>query len=639
MSESFVQLNNDGPGKKIDTFTESTNGQHRQVIVVGDPSVTGGTATVDPVTGVSVSPKTLPPNAAQETGGHLASIDSKTTTINTGAVTISTALPAGTNVIGHVISDSGSTTAITGTVTTAPPANASANITQVGGAALSEGQKAMAASVPVVIASDQSAIPISGTITTTPPANASTNITQISGAAITEGQTVMASSLPVVIASNQSSLPVTVGNFPATQPVSGTVTANQGTPAVTANKWPVQITDGVNTAYVNNTGELGVNVTELELAMGSPTAGQVGPLVQGAVSTAAPTYTTAQTNALSLTTAGALRVDGSAVTQPVSGTITTTPPANASTNITQIAGNAVSTAASGTMKVGIAGNTGAAMDAAGQNAASPANELLVAGQFNTTPTTLTSGNVSPLQMDAQGNLLVAPDELELAQGSTTAGQVGPLMQAAVLNAKPAYATATTQPLVMARGGELRTVLGQSIQAKNLDNSVNIVVPLDADVLSSTLGTSISMYGGSFSGTANASRQGYSLARTATIFKTVSVAATVTGNTAIWTPAAGNKFRILGFTITAQGLSATAAAAVTVSLQDAAVALGFGTFDVFVPTAVNIQNGVDMISGGWIPLGQFGILSSAANNVLNFNISAAGAGTAGTYRINVCGTEE
>lgn len=75
-------------------------------------------------------------------------------------------------------------------------------------------------------------------------------------------------------------------------------------------------------------------------------------------------------------------------------------------NLTQIAGNSVSTANTGTMKVGVVGNTGNALDANGQNAASPANELLVGAQFNTTPTTVTSGNTSPLQMDSAGNLLV-----------------------------------------------------------------------------------------------------------------------------------------------------------------------------------------------------------------------------------------
>ena len=57
-------------------------------------------------------------------------------------------------------------------------------------------------------------------------------------------------------------------------------------------------------------------------------------------------------------------------------------------------------------KVDLLGNTGAALDAAGQNASSPANEILVGGQFNTSPTTITSGNMSPLQMDSTGHLLV-----------------------------------------------------------------------------------------------------------------------------------------------------------------------------------------------------------------------------------------
>jgi len=41
------------------------------------------------------------------------------------------------------------------------PANSSVNLNQVGGTAITEGQKTMAASVPVVIALDQSTIPVS----------------------------------------------------------------------------------------------------------------------------------------------------------------------------------------------------------------------------------------------------------------------------------------------------------------------------------------------------------------------------------------------------------------------------------------------------------------------------------------------
>lgn len=221
------------------------------------------------------------------------------------------------------------------------------------------------------------------------PANASVNLAQVAGTA-TDVNTGNASAgtQRVVLASNQPAIPVT-------QSGAWTVTANAG-----AN---------LNTSAL----ALDTSVNGILRAQGSTTSGQSGPLMQAAVTTAAPAYTTAQTSPLSLTTAGALRVDNSAVTQPISGTITAnagsgtfTIQSNASVNLNQVAGAAVSTSGSGVQKVGIVGNAGAALDAAGQNAASPANELLVAGQFNTAPTTITSGNVSPLQLDSAGNLLV-----------------------------------------------------------------------------------------------------------------------------------------------------------------------------------------------------------------------------------------
>lgn len=110
------------------------------------------------------------------------------------------------------------------------------------------GQKAMAASIPVVIASNQSAVPISGSVSvsnfpaTQPisavslplPTGAATETTLSAvntklPAAL--GQTTMAACLAVVLASDQSAVPisgsVSVSNFPATQPVSGTVAATQ----------------------------------------------------------------------------------------------------------------------------------------------------------------------------------------------------------------------------------------------------------------------------------------------------------------------------------------------------------------------------------------------------------------------------
>jgi hypothetical protein len=113
-----------------------------------------------------------------------------------------------------------------------------------------------------------------------------------------------------------SSHPVRVDPVGATaQPISGTVTANAGSGtfaisgAVTANAGT-----NLNTSAL----ALDTSVNGLLVTQGSTTSGEKGPLIQAAVTTSAPSYATAQTSPLSLTTAGALRVDGSAVTQPVS---------------------------------------------------------------------------------------------------------------------------------------------------------------------------------------------------------------------------------------------------------------------------------------------------------------------------------
>jgi hypothetical protein len=73
--------------------------------------------------------------------------------------------------------------------------------------------------------------------------------------------------------------------------------------------------------------------------------------IGGSVTTAAPTYTTGQMNALSLTTAGALRVDGSGATQPVSGSVTV------SGTVTANQGTAAATASAWPIKLTDATNT------------------------------------------------------------------------------------------------------------------------------------------------------------------------------------------------------------------------------------------------------------------------------------------
>lgn len=154
---------------------------------------------------------------------------------------------------------------------------------------------------------------VSGTITATNSANGNTGAavpaqaTQVGGSDGVNLRALKVSSTGVVAVDNSAN----------TQPVSGTVMANIGT------------TNGL---------ALDASVTGLQVNQGSTTSGQKGSLVQGAITTAAPTYTTAQTSPLSLNTSGGLRVDGSGVTQPVSAASLPLP-TGASTSANQATGN------------------------------------------------------------------------------------------------------------------------------------------------------------------------------------------------------------------------------------------------------------------------------------------------------------
>lgn len=132
-------------------------------------------------------------------------------------------------------------------------------------------------------------------------------------------------------------------------------------------------------------------------------------------------------------------------------------------------------------------------------------------------------------------------------------------------------------------------------------------------------------------------QGNGLQRTPTIFKTAS--ATASGNTAVWTPAAGKKFRLMRFKVQLTANATLAAAAVlTVSFQDSATGLAF-THDFYVGQVALTAATALFTPGedsGWIDLGN-GFASALANNVLNVNLSATL--TSGNIRVIACGTEE
>jgi hypothetical protein len=126
---------------------------------------------------------------------------------------------------------------------------------------------------------------------------------------------------------------------------------------------------------------------------------------------------------------------------------------------------------------------------------------------------------------------------------------------------------------------------------------------------------------------------FAFQRTPNIAKTV--AATATGSTALWTPTAGKKFRLMRFKIIVTANASLAAGGVfTIDLLDAAASLNL-THSIFVPTTAG-STIVGTYDSDWIDLGN-GLLSALANNVLNVNLSAALV--TGAVRVIVCGTEE
>lgn len=118
------------------------------------------------------------------------------------------------------------------------------------------------------------------------------------------------------------------------------------------------------------------------------------------------------------------------------------------------------------------------------------------------------------------------------------------------------------------------------------------------------------------------------------FKSVQTAAT--GDTAVWTPASGKKFRLKRlFVMVTQDAATSGGGVITIKLRDSTTDMNL-TFDLWVPSATIAAPIGVAFSSGSVDLG-FGVLSATINNVLNVNLSAALS--AGKCRVTVSGTEE
>lgn len=132
--------------------------------------------------------------------------------------------------------------------------------------------------------------------------------------------------IAAITASSTSTLNVSCGTgslYAGTTSSSGggSVTASQGTPAATADAWPVKITDGTDTANVTTGGSLQAegNVASAATDSGAPVK------VGGKYNTTPPAFTDGQRGDLQISAQGALQIAGNsnAATDDTSNTLAT----------------------------------------------------------------------------------------------------------------------------------------------------------------------------------------------------------------------------------------------------------------------------------------------------------------------------
>lgn len=222
-------------------------------------------------------------------------------------------------------------------------------------------------------------------------------------------------------------------------PISGTVTANAGS----GNFSVVQATAallnatviGTVTANIGTSGFLALDATLAKLtitpgtAIGSNTLAMIG----GHVTTVSPTYTNGNINQLSLTTAGALRIDGSGVIHPVSqsGTWTVqqgTPPwsiVGAAADGAAVSGNPVLTAGfDGTnVQTKLTDTSGRAIivGAAADGAAITGNPVLIGGQDGINTQSIATDGYGRVQVTITGSTSTTQVEGRAADGVTPIG--------------------------------------------------------------------------------------------------------------------------------------------------------------------------------------------------------------------------
>lgn len=363
-------------------------------------------------------------------------------------------------------------------------------------------------------------LPITGSISASNPSVGTTGTTAPTSATeigfIASSNLVAVSSanpLPVTFSGTVSvSGSVSVSNFPATQPVSGTVTADQGgapwsvtfpspqavslasttitgTVAVTQSTSPWVTADEHITADLNQdaSGNVGVNIENTPTveqgaapwSVTFPSAQAVtlaSTTITGTVAvTQSGTWTVQQGSApwsVTFPSAQAVTLASTTITGTVAvtqsgtwniGTVTTVTTVSAVTAITDALPAGTNTIG----KVDILGNAGATLDATVGAGTAPTNGLAVLSQYNSSAPAPTAAETMIQQADAYGNLFV--NNIRRSQVKPVTGSIDSTTAATLLAAQATGIFADLATVVLTVGGAAST---ESIITVNISDGTN-----------------------------------------------------------------------------------------------------------------------------------------------------------------------
>ena len=260
-------------------------------------------------------------------------------------------------------------------------------------------------------------------------------------------------------------------------------------------------------------------------AQGSTTSGQTGNLDLAAVSTTAPSYTNGQSNSLSLTPAGALRVDGSAITQPVTAASLPLPSgaAQSANQPTAATSGSTTSGQTGTLQMGAvttsgpsytngqtapvsldpSGNVrmncvsgcsssgGSSLADGGAFSQGTTSATVVSGLYATSVTNLTAGQAGALRATADRKLMVDTPNIEAGLGAATAPTYGVAILGVYNASAPSVSNGQSVALQVTAGGSLHATI-DNVQASATPFSNIVANNTTAVVVKSAAGTLYSL---------------------------------------------------------------------------------------------------------------------------------------------------